>query len=294
MTWKDNTPPSPVTSLAGAMLGNNTIFLTWTNPTGAATEMDVVKRFAIYKGVNVFPDINNIDHLIAITNTDVSSFIDTVVAPNTTYNYVVTAIDRLHNESVVSNAAAVTVGALPLTLISFNVEKTGNKNALITWQTANEINTNYFGVERSVNTNNFKSIASLNANDGSVAYNYNIVDYNLTDNGTYFYRLKMVDKDGRFTFSTIKKLEVNNENIALSAYPNPVSRGGKLKLVWPNTNGNINYSILQTNGRIVTQNNVQFYDGIASVSLSNNLAAGNYILQCFKNGKMYSIKISVQ
>jgi uncharacterized lipoprotein YddW (UPF0748 family) len=294
MTWKDNTPPSPVTSLAGAMLGNNTISLTWTNPTGAATEMDVVKRFAIYKGVNVFPDINNIDHLIAITNTDVSSFIDTVVAPNTTYNYVVTAIDRLHNESVVSNTAAVTVWALPLTLISFNVEKTGNKNALITWQTANEINTNYFGVERSVNTNNFKSIASLNANDGSVAYNYNIVDYNLTDNGTYFYRLKMVDKDGRFTFSTIKKLEVNNENIALSAYPNPVSRGGKLKLVWPNTNGNINYSILQTNGRIVTQNNVQFYDGIASVSLSNNLAAGNYILQCFKNGKMYSIKISVQ
>lgn len=294
MTWKDNTPPSPATSLAGVMLANNTISLTWTNPSGAATEMDVVKRFAIYKGVNALPDINNTDHLIAITNTDVSSFIDTAVAPNTTYNYVVTAIDRLYNESLVSNMANVTVGPLPLTLISFNVEKSGYKNALITWKTANEINTDHFGVERAINTNNFKSVALLNANDGSLSYNYNTVDYNLIESGTYFYRLKMVDKDGRFTFSTIKKIEVNNENIALSAYPNPIPKGGKLKLVWPNTNGSINYSILQTDGRMLVQNNVQFYGGMASISLSNNLAAGNYILQCFKNGKLYSIKISVQ
>jgi len=294
MTWKDNTPPSPATGLTGVMLANNTISLTWVNPSGAATEMDVVKRFAIYKGVNILPDINNTDHLISITNTDVSSFIDTAVLPNTTYNYVVTAIDRLYNESVVSNTATVAVGALPLTLISFNVEKSGNRNALITWQTAYEINTSHFNVERAVSNNNFKNIYSLNANDGSVTYNYNTVDYNLIQNGTYFYRLKMVDKDGRFTFSTVKKIVVNNENLTLSAYPNPVAKGGKVSLVWPNITGNINYSIIQTDGKIVAQNNVQFYSGIASISLTNNLAAGNYILQCFKEGKMYSLKIVVQ
>ncbi len=144
MPWKDNVAPGPATSLAGVKLANNTISLTWVNPPAAvATEFDMVKRFAIYKGVNTMPDINNAADLIAITNTDVSSYIDIDVLPNTTYNYIVTALDRLHNESVTSNIATVVVGALPLTLISFEAEKNNAKNVLLTWQTANEINTDF-------------------------------------------------------------------------------------------------------------------------------------------------------
>ena len=294
MAWKDNIPPSAATGLTGVMLANNTISLTWVNPTGAATEMDVVKRFAIYKAVNTLPDINNIDHLIAITNTAISSFIDADVLPNTTYNYVVTAIDRLYNESVVSNTATVNVGALPLTLISFDVQKTTNDHALIKWETANEINTNYFDVERAFENNNFKKILAINANDGSVTYNYNATDYDLKQNGTYYYRLKMVDKDGSFTLSTIKKITINNANIELSVYPNPITKGNRLQLLWAGTIGNIHYQLLQANGKTVIQGNIQFYSGVANISLSNNLATGNYILQCFKDGKMYSLKIVVQ
>jgi uncharacterized lipoprotein YddW (UPF0748 family) len=294
MTWKDNIPPSPATSLAGVKLANNTISLTWVNPPAAvAAEMDVVKRFAIYKGINTMPDINNAADLIAITNTDVSSYIDTDVLPSTTYNYIITAIDRLYNESIASNTATVIVGALPLNLISFNVEKSNNKNVLLTWQTANEINTHSFNIERAINNNQFKNILSLNANDGSTTYNYKTIDYNLIENGTYFYRLKMVDKDGYFTFSDIKKISINNAGIDIAAYPNPIAKGGKLQLLWPNANGNINYSIIQSNGKIVTQNNIQFYGGIANLSLSSSLASGNYILQCFKDGKVYSLKIIV-
>ena len=295
MLWKDNTAPASASGLTAVMQANNTVSLTWVNPTGAATEMDVVKRFAIYKGVNTLPDINNPAHLIAITNTDVSSFIDTVaVLPGTTSNYVVTAIDRLYNESVESNTAAVTAGALPLTLISFNVQKAGNKNASITWQTANEINTNYFNVERALNNNDFKNIISVNAHDGSVNYNYSTMDYNLIENGTYLYRLKMIDKGGLFTLSTIKKIQVNNENADLSIYPNPITKGGKLQLQLPDANGSINYSIIQTDGKLVKQGNVQFYGGLANISLNSNLAAGNYILQCLKDGKIVSLKFIVQ
>ena len=295
MLWKDNTAPASASGLTAVMQANNTVSLTWVNPTGAATEMDVVKRFAIYKGVNTLPDINNPAHLIAITNTDVSSFIDTVaVLPGTTSNYVVTAIDRLYNESVESNTAAVTAGALPLTLISFNVQKAGNKNASITWQTANEINTNYFNVERALNNNDFKNILSVNAHDGTVNYNYSTIDYNLIENGTYLYRLKMVDKAGLFTYSSIKKILVNNGNADLSIYPNPITKGGKLQLQLPDANGSINYSIIQTDGKLIKQGNVQFYGGLANISLNSNLAAGNYILQCLKDGKIVSLKFIVQ
>jgi uncharacterized lipoprotein YddW (UPF0748 family) len=295
MLWKDNIAPSPATSLAGVKLANNTISLTWVNPPAAvATEMDVVKRFAIYKGINTIPDINNPADLIAITNTDVSTFIDTDVSLSTTYNYIVTAIDRLYNESIASNTATVNVGALPLNLISFNAEKNGNKNVLLTWQTANEINTHSFGVERALNNNEFKNILSVNANDGSVSYNYKTVDYNLLENGTYVYRLKMVDKDGRFTFSDIKKITINNVTVDIAAYPNPIKSGGNLQLTWPATNGKILYRILNTEGRILVQNNCAFVRGITSLRLNSVIVPGNYIVQCFSNERMSSLKIVVQ
>jgi hypothetical protein len=295
MSWKDNTPPNAATNLAGVKLANNTISLSWINPTAAvATELDVVKRFAIYRGVNAMPDINNATNLFAITNTDVSTYIDTDVMPSTTYNYVVTAIDRLYNESVVSNTATVNVGALPLNLISFDVEKNGNKTVSLKWQTANEINTDFFEVQRSFNNNGFNKLVLIKANDGSAQFNYNTTDYHLYENGLYSYRLKMVDKDGKFTFSEIKKVNINNEKLDLTAYPNPVVKGGNLQLVWQGANGIVDYTIIQMNGKIVTKNNVQFYGGIANLSLSNNMASGNYILQCFKEGEIYSLKIVVQ
>jgi uncharacterized lipoprotein YddW (UPF0748 family) len=295
MPWKDNTAPSPATSLAGVKLANNTISLTWVNPPAAvAAEMDVVKRFAIYKGVNTIPDISTAVNLIAITNTDVSAYIDTDVLPNTVYNYVITAIDRLYNESISSNTATVNVGLLPLTLLSFNVEKNSNRTVTLKWQTANEVNTDFFEVQQSFNNNGFNKLVLIKANDGSAQFNYNTTDYHLYENGLYSYRLKMVDKDGKFTFSDIKKVNINNEKLDLIAYPNPVVKGGKLQLVWQGANGFVDYTIVQMNGKIVTKNNVQFNGGIANFSLSNNMASGNYILQCFKEGEIYSLKIVVQ
>ncbi len=295
MPWKDNVPPSPATSLAGVKLANNTISLTWVNPTGAvAAEMDVAKRFAIYKGVNTMPDINNPAQLIAITNTDVSTYIDTDVALSTTYNYVITAVDRLYNESVASNIATASVGALPLNLISFNAEKNGNKNVLLTWQTANEINTDFFEVERSFKNNSFDKIAFVKANDGSNQFSYNASDYNLLENGLYLYRLKMVDKDGRFTFSEIKKITVNNAAVDIAAYPNPIKSGGSLQLTWPGTTGKVLYRIVNTDGRILIQNNCAFVGGVASMRLNSVIVPGNYIVQLFTNEKMNSLKILVQ
>ena len=120
------------------------------------------------------------------------------------------------------------------------------------------------------------------------------MDYNLIENGTYLYRLKMVDKAGLFTYSVIKKIMVNNENAELSIYPNPITKGGKLQLQLPDANGSINYSIIQTDGKLIKQGNVQFYGGLANISLNSNLAAGNYILQCLKDGKIVSLKFIVQ
>ncbi|MEQ1553123.1 MAG: family 10 glycosylhydrolase [Ferruginibacter sp.] len=294
MLWKDNVVPATATSLTAVQLGNNTIQLNWVKPATAINEMDKVKQFVIYKNINTAPVITNANHILTITATDIETFIDADVLPNVIYNYYVTSIDRLNNESVVSNIATVNAVVLPLTVLHFNAEKTINNNVQLTWETANEINTNYIEVERALNDNNFKKIITLQANTGSLSYDYKTTDFNVVENGTYYYRLKMVDKNGQYAYSEIKKVVLHFENELLTAYPNPTIKGDKLKLIWPNTNGNIAYSIIDIKGKVVMVNNVLFTAGVGNILISNAITPGTYVLQCYKNDKINTLKIIIQ
>ena len=149
-------------------------------------------------------------------------------------------------------------------------------------------------MERAVNNNQFKTIQKINANDGSSVYNYSTVDYNLFENGKYYYRLKMIDKDGTFTYSDIKTLSINVANTGITIYPNPIIKGGKVQILWPNTNGKIGYKIMQIDGKLIAENSIQFYAGVANLSLKNNLPSGSYVIQFFKNGEMDRVKIIVE
>ena len=295
MSWKDNTAPDPANSLTATRLGNDNVSLVWVKPNPAMINvLDTIKRFAIYRSVNVIPDVNNIDHLLHITNTDVTSFVDATALPITSYNYVVTAIDRLYNESVVSNMANPDV-VVPLTLLNFDVEKDLNNKVSIWWQTANEINTAYFDVERSVNNSSFIRIVTLNARGGGgFGYSYRTYDNDLTTSGSYSYRLKMVDSDGRFTYSNVKSLNVSIVFTNLSVHPNPIQRGGQLQILWSTVNGRVPYNLIQSNGAMVAQGILNFNAGKAQLTLSNKIAAGVYVLQYFKDNKEYAIKINVR
>lgn len=294
MLWKDNVVPTAATMLTAVKLANNTVRLNWVKPIMALNEMDKVKQFVIYKNISGAPVITNANHILTITNTDIEEFIDTAILANTTYNYFVTSIDRLNNESAASNMASLNSGLLPLTLLRFGIEKTINNNVQLTWQTTNEINTNYIDVERALNDNNFKKINTQNANAGSTYYNYTATDFNIQESGTYYYRLKMVDKNGQFAYSEIKKVTVYFENENLSAHPNPIIKGDKIKLIWPNTNGSIAFSIIDINGKVVMANKVQFSAGVGNIVINNTITAGTYVLQCYKNDKINTLKIVIK
>ena len=293
MLWKDNVVPAAATSLTAVALANNTIQLNWVKPATAINEMDKVKQFVIYKNINTAPVITNANHILTITATDIETFIDTDVLPNVIYNYYVTSIDRLKNESVVSNMVTVNAVVLPLTLLHFTAEKT-NKNVQLNWETTNEINTDYIEVERALNDNNFKKINTQNANAGSTYNYYNVTDFNVQQSGTYYYRLKIVDRNGQFAYSEIKKISMYLENEYLSVHPNPIIKGGKIKLTWPNTNGNIAFSIIDIKGKVVMVNKVQFSAGVGNILINNAVTPGTYILQCYKNDKINTLKIVIQ
>lgn len=110
---------------------------------------------------------------------------------------------------------------LPVTLISFTAQKEANM-ALLTWKTASETRSNRFEVEHSQNGKAWSSIEALRTKGESHALQTYEFTHRNPINGDNFYRLKIVDTDGSFTYSKIEhvKFEIGLE---VSVYPNPAA-----------------------------------------------------------------------
>jgi hypothetical protein len=116
-----------------------------------------------------------------------------------------------------------TATVLPLTLLSFNATKTGEQVAL-NWQTTNEINTSHFNVQVGVDGNSWTNAGIINSRNVNGISNYNFI-HTSPVKGTNYYRLQLVDKDGKFTYSEIRRIDFKAKGYELLVYPNPVKSG---------------------------------------------------------------------
>jgi hypothetical protein len=109
---------------------------------------------------------------------------------------------------------------LPLQLLSFTGYRNNTSNQL-QWQTADEANTRQFVIERKTANSDFNAIGQLPARgEGNGHYAYSDAT---APEGTVFYRLKMEDLDGKFTYSNTVSLLVPPSQQASKAYPNPAA-----------------------------------------------------------------------
>ena len=139
------------------------------------------------------------------------------VYPTSNTYYVVT---QTVNGYTSRDTVWVTVQALPVTLLSFNVIASAAKQSeFINWETASEINTSHFNIQRSTNGTSFYTIGTVKA-IGASSYSFNnpltTHDSRFT---TLYYRLEIVDNNGSKTYSEIKELSIIN--YPLSITPNP-------------------------------------------------------------------------
>ena len=114
---------------------------------------------------------------------------------------------------------------LPVELTFFTGVENGNQIDLY-WETATEVNNYGFDVERSFSSPGMDwmtiGFVEGNGNSNSSKY-YNYIDKNIRRSGIYYYRLKQIDNDGQFEFSSIVEIDFSkpsgfklNQN-----YPNP-------------------------------------------------------------------------
>jgi Secretion system C-terminal sorting domain len=152
-----------------------------------------------------------------------------------------------------------------------------NDNALITWQTYDEINTSYFEIECSKDGSAFEKIAVVNSSNTTGTRIYNYTHLSPTGNILY-YRIKQVDIDSRFSYSVIAKVNMN-KNIQLIVYPNPASDIIIVKNINPVTDDLV--QVISEDGKLLL-----LQKAITNTQLNiKNLNAGVYILRLLKKDK---------
>ena len=93
-------------------------------------------------------------------------------------------------------------GILPLQLIEFYLSQ-NPRDILLKWMTEDEFNFDYFEVQKSTDGYDFEPIAQIQGKGGLGNQQHYQFQDKESRNGTFYYRLKMLDLDGRYQFSDI-------------------------------------------------------------------------------------------
>lgn len=188
-----------------------------------------------------------------------------------------------------SDANIITT-TLPVTISDFQLKRNNNK-VLLSWETKAEINFSHFELERSENLNSFKSIATINGLNQLNGNTYNYTDLPTAVN-TKYYRLKMVDKDGSFTYSNVLSTTFNGNNNGLVVYPT-ITKGEAVKVSFDKVSTTAQLKLINAAGQLITTYNLQ--EGINSLQIeTTTLQKGVYFLMLQDNGIMQSKKFIKQ
>ena len=98
-------------------------------------------------------------------------------------------------------------GVVPVEFSSFSASANGN-DVLLNWSTATEKNNQGFEVLRKTGNGEFTSVGYINGNGTSLTpRNYSFVEKNVPS-GQHTYRLRQIDFDGSYAFSSLVEVDV--------------------------------------------------------------------------------------
>ncbi|UEG50205.1 endonuclease [Ferruginibacter lapsinanis] len=170
---------------------------------------------------------------------------------------------------------------IPVKLIDFSAVK-NTKNISLNWSANAEVGFKNYQVERSIDGANFYAIGNIPAQNLS---NYSFEDNALTGaNLIVYYRLKMIDIDGRASFSKIVSVRLDNTVKATLIYPNPARDVLTIKLL-QNLKANSILTITDAIGRTIMQKNVTTTQNIIPLNIQT-LAAGKYFVTIKNEGEL--------
>jgi endonuclease I len=162
--------------------------------------------------------------------------------------------------------------AIPVTLIDFKASKNSD-NIVLQWQATRESNFKQYEIERSSNGIDFVVIGTINGQNLS---NYHFIDNQLPSVKAVYYRLKLVDVDGKFNYSKTVAIRLNGFSGAFT-YPNPTTGQLTVQLQNPLAEKSV-LAISDVTGRIIKQLNIPARQATIQVDAST-LPVGRYFIK---------------
>lgn len=180
-----------------------------------------------------------------------------------------------------------TLNPLPVDLLSFNALPL-NKIVKVTWSTTNEIDNDYFIIEKSMDAKAWENLGRVEgAQNANSIQHYSLIDNQPID-GVQYYRLKQVDINGSFTYSNIVPVKFNGDVLTetISIVPNPANAIVNVVL---SDDADASLTVFNSLGQSVLNFNAQSSKVISfDISALNN---GVYTLQLIQNGTVSNSKL---
>ena len=175
-------------------------------------------------------------------------------------------------------------GITPVTLTNFSAHAKGN-GVSIDWSTSQELNNDYFQVERSADgSSNWSVVATVNgAGNSQVAKKYNAFDASPLA-GVNYYRLKQVDNDGKSSYSNTVAVKMQLQKTAISVIANPFYNTLTVNFISP-TSEMVTARIIDVTGKQIAAQNWSVNSGTSRKDFNNlsGLQHGMYILSIVNN-----------
>ena len=168
---------------------------------------------------------------------------------------------------------------LPIKLVKFDVTLKGKNDALLQWQSASENNFSGYEIQIAEGNASYKKVGFVAGKGTTTSLNnYENVVPNLLP-GVYYFRLKSIDLDGKFTYSPIRTLKINagTGTDFVRIYPNP-SNDGIFNIELQKTDyKKITIKVTNTIGQVVTSQDFTNYSNPLVIKLP--AVSGEYYIQ---------------
>ncbi|MBV4358539.1 M12 family metallo-peptidase [Pinibacter aurantiacus] len=172
---------------------------------------------------------------------------------------------------------------LPLSLTDFEGSHVGNDNVL-RWSTHDEVNTSKFEIEYSADNTSYQlagTVAAAGTSNSSLQYHFTHSNVSIDA----YYRLKMIDIDGSFTYSNTILIKGNNDQRACvllndAVYPIPFEDKFTMN-IYSCTLQTAKIILRSIDGKLLRNETVTLKKGTASYELNQlgSLSSGSYSLQ---------------
>ncbi|HLY71717.1 MAG TPA: choice-of-anchor E domain-containing protein [Puia sp.] len=269
---------SPLNNMGNILLNYGPYLLAASNGiAGSGPDFISVPQFNVLNNYSDISDsvISDISNFLGTENIEFDYSATTYYKASGNYSFGFTASDTI-NFTVSYYYCSIPV--ITSSLVDFDAKLQKDNAINISWQTANDQINRTYNIERSSDGASFDEVTNVKSIADTVAdyfYDYNL---NPTDKNKVYFRLKIVDQNNNTSYSTIREVDLAEQQNTISLYPNPSH--SFINVLFNRTLNNFQIDVLSSTGQSIQKFHCSNTSS-AHIDFINSLPPGVYFIHAY-------------